>query len=216
MSSWKRDARTVTRQVFARLRVAFARGSGENAAATGFGASPLPIGTEDGNSGMKLYSVMAAACLALSLASCGPTQSELDRQAQAKAAEQDKAAQAELDHCNAQYPSPVVRENAVAKFQCMNTAYHHFTTKLDDADEDYFAKNLGLSQQYADGAISYDEMKAGIAKNFTALRIRKQTLSYQAAMTQAQAEEAAARARTDRAVRGAQRQANQPDMPDAE
>ncbi len=164
---------------------------------------------------MNLYSVMAA-CLVLGLAACGPTRAELDQQAAAKTAAQDSAAQAELSQCDTQYPSPVSRENAVAKFQCMNTAYHHFSNKLDDADEAYFAKNLALAQQYADGKFSYDEMKAGIAKNFTNLRVSKQTLAYQAAMTQAQAEDAAARARTDRAVRGAQRQANEPDMPDAE
>jgi hypothetical protein len=164
---------------------------------------------------MNLYSVMAA-CLVLGLAACGPTQAELDQQAAAKTAAQDSAAQAELNQCDTQYPSPVSRDNAVAKFQCMNTAYHHFSNKLDDSDEAYFAKNLALAQQYADGKSSYEEMKAGIAKNFTELRISKQTLAYQAAMNQEQAEDAAARARTDRAVRGAQRQANEPDMPDAE
>lgn len=164
---------------------------------------------------MKSYSVMAV-CLVLGLSACGPTREELDQQAQAKTEAQDKAAQAELDRCNAQYPTPVSPENAVPKFQCMNTAYHHFSAKLDESDEAYFSKNLALSQQYADGKISYEEMKAGIGKNFTELRMRKQTLAYQAAMAQAQAEDAAARARTDRAVRGAQRQANEPDMPPAE
>lgn len=164
---------------------------------------------------MKLHSVMTA-CLVLGLAACGPTRAELDQQAQAKSAAQDKTAQAELDKCDAQYPSPVTRDNAVAKFQCMNTAYHHFSNKLGEDDETYFAKNLALAQRYADGKLSYDEMKAGIATNFTALRISKQTLAYQAAMTQAQADEAAARARTDRAVRGAQRQANTPDQPDSD
>ena len=164
---------------------------------------------------MKLHSVLAA-CVLLGLGACGPTQAQLDQQAAAEIAAQDQAATAELKQCDAQYPSPVAPENAVAKFQCMNTAYHHFSKKLEDSDETYFAQNMALAQKYADGKLTYDEMKAGIAKNFKTLQISKQTLAYQSAMMQAQAEEAAARARPDRAVRGAQRDAAEPDMPDAE
>ena len=164
---------------------------------------------------MKLRSVFVA-CLLLGLGACGPTQATLDQQAAAKAATQDQAATAELKQCDARYQSPVAPENAVAKFQCMSTAYHHFSKKLEDSDETYFANNLALAQLYADGKISYDGLKTGIAKNFKTLQISKQTLAYQAAMTQAQAEDAAARVRTDRAVRGAQRDAARPDMPDAE
>jgi hypothetical protein len=170
---------------------------------------------ENGIIGMKLRSVLTTFLL-LGLGACGSSQAQLDQQAAAKAAAQDQAATAELKQCDAQYPSPVARENAVAKFQCMNTAYHHFSKKLEDADETYFARNMALAQNYADGKLSYDEMKAGIAKSFKQLQISKQTAAYQEAMTQAEAEEAAARARTDRAVRGAQRDAAAPDMPDAE
>jgi hypothetical protein len=151
-------------------------------------------------------------CLALGLAACGPTQAELDQQAATKARAQDAAAQAELDQCNAQYPSPVARENAVAKFRCMNTAYHHFSRKYDQFDEDYFAKNLDLAQQYADGRITYDGMQTAIARNVKILEKEQITLTYQLGMERETEEESAERARSDKAAQGAREDAQESDQ----